>query len=102
MIRNWLEYAAALNIQTTINECKPTGPTVTCDWRYVEDCSDRRHGQFWRGRQHFFTVKEGKISGITVAPNPARNDYKWAQAFMTWLGATNPTEHALAERRSTL
>ena len=46
MIRNWLEYGAALNAQTTVNNCKPTDSTVTCEWRFVNDCfGANRHWQ---------------------------------------------------------
>ena len=38
LIRNWHECAAALNLQTKVSDCAPTGPTVTCEWRFVHDC----------------------------------------------------------------
>jgi len=93
LIRNWLEYAAALNMQTTVNACKLTDPTVTCDWRYVEECGRiGATGNFGVDANVVFTVKEGKISRIVVAPNPDPEYYKWTQAFLKWLEDTNPAE----------
>jgi hypothetical protein len=93
LIRNWLEYAAALNMQTTVNDCKLTDPTVTCDWRYVEECGRiGATGNFGVDATVIFTVKEGKISRIVVAPNPDPEYYKWTQAFLKWLEDTNPAE----------
>jgi hypothetical protein len=93
LIRNWLEYAAALNMQTTVNACKLTDPTVSCDWRYVEECGRiGATGNFGVDATVVFTVKEGKISRIVVAPNPDPEYYKWTQAFLKWLEDTNPAE----------
>jgi 7,8-dihydropterin-6-yl-methyl-4-(beta-D-ribofuranosyl)aminobenzene 5'-phosphate synthase len=93
LIRNWLEYAAALNMQTTVNDCKLTDPTVTCDWRYVEECGRiGATGNFGVDATIVFAVKEGKISRIAVAPNPDPEYYNWTQAFLKWYEDTNPTE----------
>ena len=94
LIRNWLKSTgAALNMQTTVNACKLTDPTVTCDWRYVEECGRiGATGNFGVDATVVFTVNEGKISRIVVAPNLDSGYYKWEQAFLKWLADTNPTE----------
>ena len=65
MIRNWLEYTAALNSQTKANDCKTSNSTVTCEWRFVHDCFGAEGAigaGYDMGGTVVFTVKDGKIS----------------------------------------
>ena len=95
MIRNWLEYGAALNAQTVVNNCKPTGPTVTCEWRFVNDCfgAEGAVGAGYDiGGTIVFTVKEGKISEYVLAESPDPEYHQWEEAFFKWLEDSHPTE----------
>ena len=95
MIRNWLEYAAGLNSQTKANNCKPTGPTVTCEWRFVHDCfgADGAVGVGYdMGGTIVFTVKEGKISEYVLTESPDPEYDQWGEAFFKWLEDSYPME----------
>ena len=95
MIRNWHEYAAALNSQTKANDCKPTGPTVTCEWRFVHDCFGAEGAigaGYDMGGTIVFTVKEGKISEYVLAESPDPEYSQWEEAFFKWLEDSHPME----------
>jgi hypothetical protein len=96
MIRNWLEYDAALNVQTTVNNCRPTDSTVTCEWRFVNDCFGANGtGSNDMNGVIVFTVREGMISAFLYTDNPNPAEGQWEEAFFTWLAATYPTEPVL-------
>ena len=95
MIRNWHEYAAALNMQTTANDCKTTGSTATCEWRFVHDCFGAE-GAIGAGHDMggtvVFTVKDGKISEYVLTANPDPEYNQWEDAFFKWLEDSHPMD----------
>ena len=95
MIRNWLEYAAGLNSQTKVNDCKPAGPTVTCEWRFVHDCFGAEGAigaGYDMGGSIVFTVKDGKISDYVFSEKLDPEYSQWGEAFFKWLEDSHPME----------
>ena len=95
MIRNWLEYVAALNLQTKANDCKMSDSTVTCEWRNVHDCFGAEGAigaGYDMGGTVVFTVKDGKISEYVLTANPDPEYNQWEEAFFKWLEDSYPMD----------
>ena len=95
MIRNWLEYVAALNLQTKTNDCKMSDSTVTCDWRNVHDCFGAEGAigvGYDMGGTIVFTVKDGKISEYVMAESLGPEYRQWGEDFFKWLEDSHPMD----------
>ena len=95
MIRNWLEYVAALNSQTKANDCQTSGSTVTCEWRFVHDCfgADGAIGAGYdMGGTVVFTVKDGKIGEYVFTESLSPEYSQWGDAFFKWLEDSHPMD----------
>jgi putative intracellular protease/amidase len=106
MIRNWLEYGAALHLQTKVNDCKPVDANVACEWRFVHDCFGAEGAEgvgYDMGGTIAFTVKDGEISDYVLTANPDPEYNQWEPAFFEWLGDANPAEsRSMTEAFNTL